>query len=402
MNHSSVRSFVRRSLRVAVLAFVASVAGLSAAWAQATGAISGTVTSTSTRNALQGALVTVAGANRADYTDAAGSFNLQGLPAGTYEVIVSYTGFTDARERVTVAGGQTAQVALALKSADVITMEAFTVATQKEGQALAITEQRNALNVKNVTAFDEWGILPTQNVGELVSRMPGITFTTDEDNLINNVSIGGLPASYTRLNIDGMSSTGVGGDGRQATLHSFSASQSEAVELIAGQTPDKRADSLGGQLNLKTASPLNMRDKRRVTYTVSGRFFPSSSERTHAVGERGMRPDFSTSYQEVFSVGKGVRNLGVMVNASYQEVLNQHDWDILLTPSSFREGLRSVKVGLSIFTQLLSHGCDLLSHYCDWKSSVTIGFLMGLRVVIGAKSGPGLSPTNTPRFNVRT
>lgn len=330
MNHSSVCSFVRRSLRVAVFAFVASVAGLSAAWAQATGAIAGTVTSTSTRNALQGALVTVTGANRADYTDAAGSFNLQGLPAGTYEVVVSYTGFSEVRERVTVAAGQTAQVALALKSADVITMEAFTVATQKEGQALAITEQRNALNVKNVTAFDEWGILPTQNVGELVSRMPGITFTTDEDNLINNVSIGGLPASYTRLNIDGMSSTGVGGDGRQATLHSFSASQYEAVEVIAGQTPDKRADSLGGQLNLKTASPLNMRDKRRVSYTVSGRFFPSSSERTHAVGERGMRPDFSASYQEVFSVGKGVRNLGLMLNASYQEVLNQHDWDILL------------------------------------------------------------------------
>ncbi len=329
MNHSSVCSFVRRSLRVAVLLSALS-AGISAAWAQATGAIAGSVTSTSTRNALQGALVTVAGANRADYTDAAGSFNLQGLAAGTYEVIVSYTGFTEARERVTVAAGQTAQMSLAPKSADVITMEAFTVATQKEGQALAITEQRNALNVKNVTAFDEWGILPTQNVGELVSRMPGITFTTDEDNLINNVSIGGLPASYTRLNIDGMSSTGVGGDGRQATLHSFSASQYEAVEVIAGQTPDRRADSLGGQLNLKTASPLNMRDKRRVSYTVSGRFFPSSSERTHAVGERGMRPDFSTSYQEVFSVGSGVRNLGIMVNASYQEVLNQHDWDILL------------------------------------------------------------------------
>ena len=89
MNHSSVRSFVRRSLRVAVLAFVASVAGLSAAWAQATGAISGTVTSTSTRNALQGALVTVAGANRADYTDGAGSFNLQGLPAlGTLSRVI--------------------------------------------------------------------------------------------------------------------------------------------------------------------------------------------------------------------------------------------------------------------------------------------------------------------------
>src|SRR5687767_13928967 len=230
-------------------------------------------------------------------------------------------------------------------------MEKFTVESVREGQALSITEQRNALNVKNVVAFDEWGILPTQNVGELVSRMPGMSYTVDEDNLIMNVSIRGQPASYTRLNIDGMSSTGVGGDGRQATLHSFSASQYEAVEIIAGQTPDRRADSLGGQLNLKTASPLNMRDKRRITYTVSGRYFPSSSERTHAVGERGMRPDFSASYQEVFNVGNGTRNLGVMLNASYQEVLNQHDWDILLwegtlnSPAQLRDYTR--KSGLN-------------------------------------------------------
>ena len=36
-----------------------------------------------------------------------------------------------------------------------VTMQAFTVETQREGQALAITEQRNAPNVKNVTALDE-------------------------------------------------------------------------------------------------------------------------------------------------------------------------------------------------------------------------------------------------------
>ncbi len=317
-----------RLLRLATSLFAGLALAAGSLYAQATGSISGAVTSTATRNALQGATVTAGG--KTVLTDEAGRFLITGVPSGSTEVVVSYSGFTDGRQQVSVGGGAAAQVDVQLKTADVLTMEKFTVATQKEGQALAITEQRNALNVKNVTAFDEWGILPTQNVGELVSRMPGITFTTDEDNLINNVSIGGMPASYTRLNIDGMSSTGVGGDGRQATLHSFSASQYEAVEIIAGQTPDRRADSLGGQLNLKTASPLNMRDKRRTTYTVSGRFFPGSSERTHAVGERGMRPDFSASYQEVFSVGKGERNLGIMVNASYQEVLNQHDWDILL------------------------------------------------------------------------
>ncbi len=329
--HRSNRGFspLAQLLRLATSLFLLAAAG-PAALAQGTGTISGSITSSATRNGLQGALVSVAGKNISVFTDSSGAFTLSGVPAGTHELVVSYSGFTDARERVTVSGSQSARVDLALKSSDTIIMEAFTVASVKEGQALAITEQRNALNVKNVTAFDEWGILPTQNVGELVSRMPGITFTTDEDNLINNVSIGGLPASYTRLNIDGMSSTGVGGDGRQATLHSFSGSMYEQVEIIAGQTPDKRADSLGGQLNLKTRSPLAMSERRRINYTASGRYFPSWSKRTFAVSQRPLRPDFGLDYTEVFSIGSGTRNLGIALTAAYQEVLNAHDWDILL------------------------------------------------------------------------
>lgn len=294
------------------------------------GSVAGSVSSSSTRNALQGAVVSVPSLNRSVLTDEAGRFFISNVPSGVTEVVITYTGFNEERQRVNVAAGAPTQLDLQMRSSEVLTMEKFTVDSVREGQALAITEQRNAPNVKNVTAFDEWGVLPTQNVGELVSRMPGITFTTDEDNLINNVSIGGLPVGYTRLNIDGMSSTGVGGDGRTATLHSFSASQYEAVEIIAGQTPDKRADSLGGQLNLKTASPLAMRDQRRIGYTVSGRWFPSWSDRNHAVSERPLKPDFSVDYTEVFSVAGGHRNLGVALRASYQEVLNGHDWDVLL------------------------------------------------------------------------
>ena len=94
-------------------------------------------------------------------------------------------------------------------------------------------------------------------------RLPGISFVTDEDNVVNNISIRGMGSNFTRLNVDGMSSTGVGGDGRSATLHSFSGAMYEQIEIIAGQTPERRADGLGGQLNLKTRSPLSMAENRR-------------------------------------------------------------------------------------------------------------------------------------------
>ena len=322
--------FVSRLARVSAGLLLAAVASATSASAQVTGSVAGSVVSTATRNALQGAVVSAPSLGRSELTDSSGAFLLQGLPAGNLELTVSYSGFEDRKLPVVVRAGQVTRIDAEMKPAQAILMDAFTVASVREGQALAITEQRNALNVKNVTAFDEWGVLPTQNVCELVSRMPGITFTTDEDNLINNVSIGGLPASYTRLNIDGMSSTGVGGDGRTATLHSFSGSMYEQVEIIAGQTPDKRADSLGGQLNLKTRSPLAMAERRRITYSASTRYFPSWSKRNYEVSQRPWRPDLSASYTEVFSVGQGVRNLGIAVTASFQEVLNPHDWDINL------------------------------------------------------------------------
>ena len=339
MNYPSLRQSCGASSRLLRLAtslvLLFGLAGLAGRAAEAgTGSVSGTVLSTATNNALQGATVAISGLGRTELTDNAGAFLIRNLPAGPVEFVISYAGFEDQRVSATVRPGQTSTVEAAMKPAQAVMMEAFTVASVKEGQALSITEQRNAPNVKNVIAFDEWGLLPTQNVGELVSRLPGISYTVDEDNLIMNVSVRGQPASYTRLNIDGMSSTGVGGDGRSATLHSFSGSQYEQVEVIAGQTPDKRADSLGGQLNLKTRSPLAMKENRRVSYGLGGRYYPSWSDRNFAVSQRPFRGDANATWTEILSVGGGHRNLGIVVSGAYQRIINGHDWDSLLYEST--------------------------------------------------------------------
>ena len=316
------------SLRTALNLLAATTALFVAQAAFAAGKISGTVSSKGTGNNLQGALVTLPSLNRSAITDNSGRYVFHDVPAGETEVVVSYSGFTDTKQTITVADG-TNDLSFEMETSDGIVMEPFIVSTVKEGQALSITEQRNAGNIKTVVALDEWGVLPTQNVGELAARLPGITFTTDEDDLIFNISVRGQPDSYTRLNIDGMSSTGVSGIGRTATLHSFSASNYEQIEIIAGQTPDKRADSLGGQLNLKTKSPLAMKEKRRVTYNANLRYFPSYADRNVQLADHPVHPDISASYTEVFDVFGGTRNLGISLSASYQEVVNPIDYDFL-------------------------------------------------------------------------
>ncbi len=310
------------------------LAALSASAADAaTGSITGSVSSLSTKNALQQATVSIPSLNRTELTDSAGKFTFVNVPAGVQELAISYGGFTDLRERVVVSAGQSASVDFKLTNSDVVAMAAFTVQTQKEGQALSIAEQRNAPNVKTAVALDEWGVLPSQNVGELLTRLPGVSFITDDDNLILNVTIRGQVAangqSTTRLVIDGMSATGVGGNGRNATLQSFAATSFEALEVINGQTPDKRADGFGAQINLKTRSPLAMSEKRRFTYGVSGNYAPDHPDRAAAYGERPFSYSASMGYSEVFDAFGGARNLGLTLNVSNQQVLRQFNQDLL-------------------------------------------------------------------------
>ncbi|MBI4624080.1 MAG: TonB-dependent receptor [Verrucomicrobia bacterium] len=285
------------------------------------GTIIGTVSSAETRNTLQGAVVSAPAAGKAVLTDNAGRFVLTDITAGPVELAVSYTGFDDFRQTVVVSRSEPTRLAVELKSSSVLTLEAYTVSSEREGNALAVTQQRNASNVKNVIAMDSLGNLPNGNAGELIAQLPGISGTFDGEGNVTNVSIRGTPPSLTRVNVDGLPLTIVGD--RAPALHSFSGGLYEQVEVIKGQTPDKSADSLGGMVNLKTRSTLSMNEKRRITYNFSVRWAPSFFERTPMRADHPIHPLLNFSYQEVFDVLGGKRNLGVSVNFSYNENVNE-------------------------------------------------------------------------------
>jgi hypothetical protein len=79
----------------------------------------------------------------------------------------------------------------------------------------------------------------------------------------------------------------------------------EQVELIKGHTPDQSANSLGGGVNLRTASPLNMREKRRLSYNVATRWAPAFFEHSKERLSHPIHPIISVEYQEAFNVGGG-------------------------------------------------------------------------------------------------
>src|SRR5688572_19703132 len=123
-----------------------------------TGTLTGTVSNAATSNSLEGARVELPKLGLTALTDNTGRFVLA-VPAGVHEVVVTYIGLDAMRGEVTVASGQRAVRDFDLTTG-IYMLQAFKVTGEREGDALALTAQRNADNVKNIVAMDSYGNLP--------------------------------------------------------------------------------------------------------------------------------------------------------------------------------------------------------------------------------------------------
>jgi iron complex outermembrane recepter protein len=283
------------------------------------GQVGGSVTNRTTGNGLEGAKVEVSGLGLSALVDKTGSYVLAGVPVGTHELTATYWGLDGANTRVTVAAGQRSVINFELTSS-IYQLDAFKVSGEKEGNAAAITRQRNALSLKNVVAMDAYGNLPNLDATELALRLPGVTIGSAAEELTESLSVRGTGGSMTSVTVDGGLISNIGAQSRTTRITLYTGAAFESLEVIKGMTPDTGAESLGGTINLRTRSPLNMKEKRRLDYTVSVAHAPAFTQQTPLRESRRSHPLVNVGYQEKFRVfGSAEENLAVTLNAFYSE-----------------------------------------------------------------------------------
>ncbi|MFM7750635.1 MAG: TonB-dependent receptor, partial [Opitutaceae bacterium] len=251
-------------------------------------------------------------------TDATGLYVLSNLPAGSHELVVSYIGLDPVRASVAVAAGQRASRNFDLTTG-IYKMQEFRVTGEREGGAAAITAQRNAANVKNIVAMDSYGNLPNMNAAEVAIRLPGVAGNFGDENLVDGFTVRGIGPGLNTITLDGSPLTSQGALSRSTNINNLTGTMFDQLELVKGHTPDKGADSLGGTINLRSRSPLSMREKRRVSYSAGVRWAPPFLEHIPLREAHRSHPMFNVQWQEVFGVLGGDRNLGVSTNLFYSE-----------------------------------------------------------------------------------
>jgi iron complex outermembrane receptor protein len=248
--------------------------------AASTGRITGVVTNRSERVFLEGATVTLDGTARSTITDRRGEFEFDGVVAGDYSVHVTYTGMTSGVVRAVVTAGQATSVAVALKD-DVVIMGAFSVTADRSADALAVTDQRNAPNVKNVVDIQSYGMLNNDNPAELLQLLPGVNGSIFF-NEVDRVSIRGMSSTLNNTQLDGnnFATPSINGstNDRSSILSTTNTNNIKSAEVIKAITPDRSADAIGGMVNLIQRSALDYpKSAGNFEYRLGGQYVTTRS-----------------------------------------------------------------------------------------------------------------------------
>ncbi|MBR9833823.1 MAG: TonB-dependent receptor [Alphaproteobacteria bacterium] len=263
--------------------------------------LSGKVTDASGEAPLQGAIVEIEGLNRSGSTDRYGEYSISNVPAGEYDIVVSYVGTAPLAASVTVAPDGT--VANFTLGADVRYLDNILVVGSAAAQAGAINQQRASDAIISVIDSDGLGNFPDTTVADSLARMPGLSIENDQGEG-RYVSIRGINTDLIAASINGVR-TPSPEDRRGVLLDGVPSDLLDGITVQKSLTPDVDADSLGGVIDLKTISAFD-RDGAFIRAKLEGAYNEITEE---------MSPKATLTYSNVFN-----DKFGVALSLNYQDL----------------------------------------------------------------------------------
>ncbi|MEY4816819.1 MAG: hypothetical protein RLZZ162_3892, partial [Verrucomicrobiota bacterium] len=309
--------------------WLAAVASLAAQTA-GTGTVQGRVYNPVAKEYVRNAEVRLEGTNQVTYTESDGSFQFTQVAPGAATVVVNYTGYNSVNESFTVTPGQiaareinltSAAAAAAAKKDGAVQLQAFTVSSEREGNAKAVQAQRRNMDITTSVSSDVFGDITDGNMGEFLKYLPGVDIDHVESEA-RGPRLGGMDGQYVGVTVDGMrtasadSNRGGGEASRATSFESILITGIESIEISRTTSAESDADSPSGTINMRTRRAFD-RKGRTVGYNFSLNFNAEefTLRKTLGPAERERykwRPNAQLEYSESFLN----QRLGLMLTAS--------------------------------------------------------------------------------------
>ncbi len=220
---------------------------LTAAHAQS---ISGTVSDEKSGEPLVGVIIEVEGSDTRAVSDIDGHFELNGLTANSYTILLKYIGYKTERLTGVQARDATTQspIKVSMKP-DEQQLEGVVVTgvERKNTEVSAIQRLKNSpVIVSNVSAQE---ISKTQdsNAGEVISRVPGVSLIDDKF-----VMVRGLSQRYNDVWINGSAVPSSEADSRAFSFDIIPSNQIDNLTIVKAPASEYPADYSGGFIIIDT------------------------------------------------------------------------------------------------------------------------------------------------------
>jgi len=214
---------------------------------------------------MPGANVLIEELNRGTVTDVDGKFEFFDLPSGDYQLKVSFMGYDPRMESINVAAGQAELLKLSLNPAVYEGNSVVVIGDRLKGQAKALNDQRNRMNISNIVASDQIGRFPDANIGDALKRVPGITMQNDQGEA-RDIIVRGMAPQLNSVTINGQRVPSAEGDNRRIQMDLIPSDMIQLIEVNKVVTPDMDADAIGGSVNLVTRS---VATNKRISGTLA-------------------------------------------------------------------------------------------------------------------------------------
>ena len=217
------------------------------------GAVVGYVKDKDNGKTLPYASVVLKTSNRRFITDVNGYFIIDNIPVGKATISVSYIGYSASEFSVSIEDSKTTTVEFKI-SASSTDMKGISINGIRRGEAVALSNMRNADNIKYVLSEEQIERFPDATVGEALQRVPGIAMDYSYG-LPRNIIIRGLDQSMGSVTLNGNRLPSTSTSSREIDLNGILSSTVEAIEVNKTLTPDMDADGTSGSVNIVSKTP---------------------------------------------------------------------------------------------------------------------------------------------------
>lgn len=309
--------------------------------AQGSGIISGKVIESDGGFSLPGATLKLNVGNKYTTTNNNGEFEFLNVPFGTYEIEITYIGYQNQKQTVTVDSKKAKIVKFVLGSVNNELAEVVIIGDRLRGQAKAINKQKSNQNISNVISADQVGRFPDANIGDALKRVPGITMQNDQGEA-RNIIIRGLAPNLNSVTLNGDRIPSAEGDNRNVQMDLIPADMISTIEVNKTLTSDMDADAIGGSVNLITRATPN---GPRVSATLAGGYSPIRDKGNYTAGvvlgnrflDKKLGVVFSASYNNNNFGSDNVEGVWAKgeKNQAYMEEYDIRKYDVQRIRNSF-------------------------------------------------------------------